>query len=106
QGERLQSSPVPFRIVPGPPLRLRVWRHVMATAMLSDSVQTRTSAIVVDLGKKRRKQIKQLREGKGKLMEEVSEAIQELKTSGQISGSAVPVVVVVRQRPRNNMRFF
>lgn len=69
----------------------------------SDVLKTAESAtshapIVVDIGKKRRKQIKQLREGRGKLMDEVNSLLQELKTAGSISTSAQPVVIVVREK--------
>jgi hypothetical protein len=56
--------------------------------------------IVVDLGSKRRKQIKQLRKGKGKLMDKVNECISELKSSGSISGTVQPVVIVVKEKAR------
>ena len=61
--------------------------------------------IVVDIGKQRRKRVKQLRKGGGKLMDEVHAAIGELRRSGSISGSAQPVIVIVRERPRK-MRGF
>lgn len=57
--------------------------------------------IILDLGKKRRKQIKQLTQGSGKLMDEVNQSIEELRTTGKISGSVQPVIVVVRQRPKS-----
>lgn len=56
--------------------------------------------VVVDLGKKRRKQIRQLRKGHGKLMDEVSRLIEELRVSGSIAPSTQPVVIVVRQKRR------
>jgi hypothetical protein len=58
--------------------------------------------LIVDLGRKRRKLVKQLRQGRGKLLDDVSRCIQELKESGTISGSVQPVIVVVRVRPRNS----
>ena len=57
--------------------------------------------IVVDLGKRRRKQIKQLREGRGKLMDDVGGVIDELRKAGAISDSAQPVVIVIREKPKN-----
>lgn len=54
--------------------------------------------VVVDIGKKPRKQIKQLREGRGKLLDEVNGLLAELRTAGSLSASAQPVVVVVRQK--------
>ena len=75
-------------------------------AVASDSSSTSSSSkssdgqapIIVDIGKKRRKQIKRLREGRGKLMDEVTGLLEELRTAGSISSSAQPVVVVVRQK--------
>lgn len=54
--------------------------------------------LIVDMGKKRRKQIKQLREGRGKLMDKINGLLEELRTAGSISASATPVVVVVREK--------
>jgi hypothetical protein len=59
---------------------------------------TGQTPVVVDMGKKSRKQIKRLREGRGKLMTEVAGVLEELRIAGTISASAQPVVVVVRQR--------
>lgn len=56
--------------------------------------------IVIDLGSKKRKQVKQLREGRGKLMDQVNSALQELKTSGTIDQDSQPVVVIVSPRPK------
>lgn len=54
--------------------------------------------ILVDMGKKSRKSIKRLREGEGKLMDEVRETIEELKANGTISPSAQTVIVIVREK--------
>ena len=59
--------------------------------------------LVVDMGKKRGKQIKQLREGRGKLMAEVNTLIDELRQAGSISTSAQPVIIVVRQKRKPGM---
>ncbi len=56
--------------------------------------------LVVDLGKKRRKQIRRLRKGQGKLMDEINHLVDELRTSGSIPASTQPLVVVVRQKRR------
>jgi hypothetical protein len=64
----------------------------------SPETATNHAPIVVDLGKKRRKQIKQLREGRGRLMDEVNSLVQELRTAGSISAAAQPVVIVVREK--------
>lgn len=56
--------------------------------------------LIVDLGKKRRKDVKRLRNGKGKLFDKVTSTLQELKSAGTISGTAEPVVVIVREKPK------
>jgi hypothetical protein len=54
--------------------------------------------VIVDLGKKKKKAIKRLRRGQGRLMEQVEDCIQELRDAGAISGTAQPVIVVVREK--------
>lgn len=54
--------------------------------------------VIVDLGRKKKKAIKRLRRGQGRLMEQVEDCIQELREAGAISGAAQPVIVVVREK--------
>lgn len=54
--------------------------------------------VIIDLGVRTHKQIKQLRSGTGVLKQEVADAIAQLKTDQTIAGSATPVIVVVRER--------
>jgi hypothetical protein len=56
--------------------------------------------LIVDVGRKRRKLVKQLRQGRGKLLADVMRCVQELKDSGAITGGAQPVIVVVTERPK------
>jgi predicted CopG family antitoxin len=56
------------------------------------------SPIIIDMGKKKKKDIKRLRKGKGKLMSDVDNCIQELREAGEITSSVRPVVVVVTQK--------
>ena len=56
--------------------------------------------IVVNLGKQRRKRIKQLVQGKGKLMDELNDVVAELRTAGKIAPVAQQIIVVVKERPR------
>jgi hypothetical protein len=58
--------------------------------------------LIVDMGKKRKKQIKQLREGRGKLLTAVNDVLEELRTAGTISASAQAVVIVVQQKTRKS----
>ena len=63
-------------------------------------------AIVVDLGKKRRKQIRRARQGRGKLMDQMQTVLEDLRANGTIAAGAQPVLMVVRQRRRRNSRWF
>jgi hypothetical protein len=56
--------------------------------------------VIVDLGKHRRKRIKDLRRGTGRLADEVNGCVEELKAAGTLSPTAQTVVVVVRQKRR------
>jgi uncharacterized protein DUF6200 len=62
--------------------------------------------IVVDLGKHRRKAIRQLRRGEGPLMDDVRGCVEELRSAGSISATAQPIVIVVRQRRRKRAGMF
>ncbi len=62
-------------------------------------------AIVIDLGKKKRKAVKRLRKGEGKLMDEVKYCIEELRNAGAIEGPARPVIVVVREKAKQRRWF-
>ena len=61
---------------------------------------TASPPIVLDLGKQRRKRVKELRRGGGKLMDEVNASIEELRTAGALAADAQAVVVVVREKRR------
>jgi hypothetical protein len=73
----------------------------MPSAVETKSSETPSplAPVVVDLGRKRKKRVKQLREGRGKLMEQVNVVISELRASGTIGTAAQPVIIVVRGKP-------
>jgi Family of unknown function (DUF6200) len=75
---------------------------VAATAAAEIVKSDSKSPIVIDLGKHRRKQIKDLRNGTGRLAEQVNGCLEELRSAGTLSPNAQTVVVVVRQRRRRN----
>jgi hypothetical protein len=56
--------------------------------------------VIIDLGKHRRKRIKALRKGTGRLTDEVNSCVEELKAAGTLAANAQTVVVVVRQKRR------
>ena len=55
-------------------------------------------ALVVDLGKQAKKQLERLFAGEGALYGEVKSMLGELRSSGKLPASAVPVIVVVREK--------
>ena len=64
------------------------------------------SPVIVDLGKRKRKDIKELRQGKGPLLDEVRTCVDELVSSGSCAAEAQPVVLIVREkRKRGGMLF-
>ena len=56
--------------------------------------------LIVDLGKHPRKDIKRLREGRGKLLPEISACLDELRGAGKLPPGTQPVVIVVREKRR------
>jgi hypothetical protein len=63
------------------------------------------SPIVLDLGKHKRKAIKRLQRGQGRLLEEALSSIQEMQRAGTIPSAVQPVILVVRQKSRNQKLF-
>lgn len=53
---------------------------------------------LVDLGRRNRKDIDRLRKGRGPLMEDVEDAIQELRDNEALPADARPVIVVVAEK--------
>lgn len=75
------------------------------TDAMPSARQDIAAPVVLDFGKHRRKVVKQLRKGTGKLMEEVSAALEELRSAGAISAGAQPVIIVVQQKKRRARGF-
>ena len=64
---------------------------------------TAASPIVIDLGKAKRKRIKQLERGEGPLAEEVRQAVEQVGAGlgAEADGKVlVPVVLLYRRKPR------
>jgi hypothetical protein len=64
-----------------------------------------TGAIVIDLGNKKAKQVRQLRKGKGKLMDSLQETLQKLRHDGTIPKGVPPVIVVVGKKAPRKLFF-
>ena len=81
----------------------RAYRKEAKMATATATHTTTTLPIVVDLGKKSRKQIKSLKRGKGKLMNDVAAAMEEVKTNlgpEAVGKEFVPVVIIYRKKDR------
>lgn len=60
--------------------------------------------IIIDLGKKKRKQVRKLCRGKpGALMDKIQEVLLHTYQAEAIPAGAQPVVVVVREKPRRRV---
>ena len=70
-----------------------------ATKTTADTASATTDKpiVVVDLGRKAKKQIKRLRNGHGRLMDRVVTTVDQLQGDGEIHQDHQIVVVVVRQ---------
>ena len=68
-----------------------------------------TAPIIIDLGKQRRKRIKQLKKGRGKLWAEVEDVLGEVRDSlgAEVDGKVlVPVILVYGKKdPKGNLTF-
>src|SRR6185437_2113927 len=59
---------------------------------------SREELTIVDMGKKSRKAVRDLRKGKGRLMDDIEDTIEELRDAGAISETAHPLVIIVERR--------
>jgi Family of unknown function (DUF6200) len=64
----------------------------------AEKAEASVETIVIDLGNKKPKQIKQLRKGKGKLMDSLQETLAQLRQDGTIPKGVPPVIVVVGKK--------
>lgn len=74
-------------------------------AARADSNADQPGPIILDLGRKKRKAVRKLRKGNGRLLDEAMDAVDELRRVGTVSKSAQPVIVVVREKRRSNRMF-
>ena len=67
---------------------------------MTDTAEGKSAPMVVDLGQKKRRDVKRLRKGRGRLMKRLNETLEGLREDGTIAESSQPIVVLVRERPR------
>lgn len=69
-------------------------------------VKTRTSAepvegvtpIIVDAGRRSRKAIRRLKEGRGSLMKEVADILEDVRPPGDVGKEIVAIVIIYKQK--------
>ena len=75
----------------------------------NDSPAKETSGsdlLIVDLGKKSKKRVKQIRKGRGKGLKNLQEVVESLRAEGMIGEGETPVCIVVREKPDSKMFSF
>lgn len=88
----------------GPTTKSTQTSSTTMTARPPNAVIEPGNLVVVDLGKKKRRQIRNLRRGRGRLMDRVSEVANDLRTEGALSTDGTSIVVVVVERKRNKKK--
>ncbi|MCC6131886.1 MAG: hypothetical protein IT186_18350 [Acidobacteria bacterium] len=74
-------------------------------APVSENSQSETpKVVVVDFGKRKRRDVKQLRKGNGKLMDRINELVDQLRGEGAVDPTSRTLVVVVEKKSRNLFR--
>ena len=66
----------------------------------SEAAAVSPRTIVADLGKRKRKQVKKLRRGEGKLTQEVQDLVAALRADGDAAEGDTIVVVVEKKQDR------
>lgn len=71
--------------------------------MNAPSNDSQLDPIIIDLGKKRRKAIKDLKRGQGKLMDEVYDAVDQIRArlgADAAKKEILPVVLIYKQKSK------
>jgi hypothetical protein len=92
-------------VVANEPIRAAVATKEPSITASDDSGLRGQEPVIVDLGKKSRKQVRKLRKGKpGRLLRRVEDTIEQLRSSGEFDDSVRPVIIVVREKSRRSKR--
>ena len=74
---------------------------------LTTGLTTDVTPIIIDLGKAKRKRIKDLKAGRGRLMAEISGVVEEARLNLGIDGDGrvlVPVILIYKQKRKRKRR--
>ena len=64
----------------------------------------KSKRVIVDIGARKKSQIRRLRKGEGALTAEVEQCLQELRANGSIDGAVQPVIIVIREKSKGMRR--
>jgi hypothetical protein len=64
-----------------------------------------TQAIIIDLGRQKRKEVKALSKGRGPLLEAIQSEVRELQKAGTLPAGVPPVIVLVGRKDRRQRLF-
>jgi hypothetical protein len=77
--------------------------EILTAAQPATTNASGAEPIIIDLGKKPRRQVRKLRRGKpSRLMDRIQEVLDDARQSKAIPTNAQAVVVVVREKKRKN----
>lgn len=76
------------------------------TSSNGNGTAPKRKVLLVDLGKEKKKHVKRLRKGYGKLMDNVHQTLDQLEEDGEIGGSSDVVIVVVREKKKSKGIWF
>ncbi len=76
----------------------------MSTLSETTEAMPEADYVILDLGKQKRKKVKRMRKGRGGLMGEVQEAVDNLRANGAVDAAASPVIVIVREKAKKKKK--
>jgi len=83
--------------------KLVVDPHEKLAASAQETTVETITPIIVDSGRRSRKTVRLLKEGRGRLMEEVTDIIYDIRSTRGTSGKElVPIVIIYREKSRRS----
>ena len=79
-------------------IKAEITHKVAAKLGKEENKKQETNTILLDYGKAKSDDIKDLFNGEGKLLEGISDVVAELKQSGEVETNAQPLVVIVEKK--------
>jgi hypothetical protein len=67
---------------------------------MAEETTTGENRILIDLGRTKSKRVKQLRRGRGKLLDRVTDALDGLQCAGKLDPKIQTVIVLVTEKRR------